>query len=175
MIVLVTGGASSGKSKISEEISQVFGGKMLYIATMQPYGNEGKQRIERHRTLREGKGFVTKEKYTNLMDLKCDGYDTILLECMSNLIANELFCDIGSKEKYLESIENGLSTLKRSVKNIVIVTNEIFSDDINYDEETTNYIKALGNVNRYLAKEADVVIEAVVGIKICLKGSLDSL
>ena len=48
-------------------------------------------RILRHRQMRAGKGFETVERYTDLKGLKLDPDSVVLLECMSNLTANEMF------------------------------------------------------------------------------------
>ena len=93
MFILVTGGSGSGKSEFAENIAMKLGGKMLYVATMKPYDDECLKRIERHRKMRDGKGFRTVECYTDLSEIT-ESADTILLECMSNLTANVMFSDI---------------------------------------------------------------------------------
>lgn len=182
MIVLVTGGASCGKSDIAENIAIDFGGKKCYIATMNPYGAEGRQRVERHAKLRSGKGFDTIEKYTCLSNVDCGGYDTILLECVSNLLANEYFGEDGENggeerhdhgDKTFMRISEGIRHLKDIAGNLVIVTNDIFSDGIIYDNDTMGYMECLGKVNRFLGAEADVVIESVCGIPIFIKGAFE--
>ena len=64
MIYLVTGGSGSGKSAYAELLLSGFENirSRYYIATMQVYGEEGKKRVERHRRLRAGKGFITSEQ-----------------------------------------------------------------------------------------------------------------
>lgn len=73
MFILVTGGSGSGKSEFAENIAMKLGGKMLYVATMKPYDDECLKRIERHRKMRDGKGFRTVECYTDLSEIteKC--------------------------------------------------------------------------------------------------------
>ena len=92
MFILVTGGSGSGKSEFAENIAMKLDGKMLYVATMKPYDDECLKRIERHRKMRDGKGFRTVECYTDLSEIT-ESADTILLECMSNLTANVMFSD----------------------------------------------------------------------------------
>ena len=92
MIHLVTGGSGSGKSAYAEQCILDFGGtRRVYIATMQPFGAEGQARIARHRKMRAAKQFSTIECYTNLKEVELEPGSDVLLECMSNLTANEIF------------------------------------------------------------------------------------
>ena len=61
MLRLIIGGSASGKSEYAERLVCSLSGKRIYVATMEPFGEEGRERIARHRKLREGKGFVTAE------------------------------------------------------------------------------------------------------------------
>lgn len=137
---------------------------MLYVATMKPYDDECLKRIERHRKMRDGKGFRTVECYTDLSEIT-ESADTILLECMSNLTANVMFSD--NNDNAFEKIIGGILNLKS--ENIVIVTNEISSDGIEYGEDTKMYISLLGRINSVLSKRADKVYEVVYGIPIEIK------
>lgn len=182
MFVLVTGGSGSGKSEYAESRVLEFGDKnRYYIATMMCFDQESKKRVERHRKMRAGKGFETVERYLDLKNLELPWKDsdlwqkdlamaevnpgtTVLLECMSNLTANEVFDPAGSGRKALEEIKTGIDRLIRKCDNLVVVTNEIFSDGILYDEETMRYMEILGGVNSYMATLADEVVEIVYGI-----------
>ena len=70
MLHLIIGGSGSGKSEYAENQAVLLSKKedlsLYYIATMKPFGEEGKRRVERHRRLRSGKGFFTIEHYVNL-------------------------------------------------------------------------------------------------------------
>ena len=62
MLILVTGGAGSGKSLLAERISmQLKCMPFWYVATMQVWDQECRDRIDRHRRQRAGKGFQTVE------------------------------------------------------------------------------------------------------------------
>ena len=100
MIHLVTGGSGSGKSAYAEQCILDFGGtRRVYIATMQPFGAEGQARIARHRKMRAAKKFSTIECYTNLKEVELEPGSDVLLECMSNLTANEIFDPSGARER----------------------------------------------------------------------------
>ena len=92
MMHLITGGSGSGKSAYAEaQVLAAGEGRRIYIATMIPRGEEGRQRVSRHRLLRAEKQFETIECYTSLQALTLPENGTVLLECMSNLVANEMF------------------------------------------------------------------------------------
>lgn len=61
MLTLITGGCKCGKSSIAENILSDFCGRKIYIATMEPFGEEAHTAISRHRIMRSGKGFETVE------------------------------------------------------------------------------------------------------------------
>ena len=171
MTVLVTGGAKCGKSHFAEKLFYGFEGRKFYIATMQPYGEEAFAAIERHRKLRSGKGFETVEKYTDIDEIVLPKNCAVLLECMANLCANEMF----RNDKITDptgKILRGIEAMSRKAKQLVIVTNNVGCDGIKYDSGTMKYIEILGKINCGLAEISDNVIECVYGIPLPLKGEL---
>jgi adenosylcobinamide kinase/adenosylcobinamide-phosphate guanylyltransferase len=172
MIISITGGSGSGKSAFAEDlvVSQRDSEERIYIATMFPFGEESQLKIRRHRQMRASKGFVTVECYTKLKEIKVQRKSCVLLECISNLTANELYWKEGAKEHTVTQVLEGIRSLKEQAKHVFIVTNEVFSDGLEYSKETMQYMRILGEINRRLAGESDVVIEVVYGIPIVLKG-----
>ena len=119
---------------------------------MRPGGKEGEQRVARHRKMREKKQFETVECYTGLGDVTLAPDSIVLLECMSNLVANEIFEPEGAHDLAAKAVVSGVLRLKKQAKDLYVVTNEIFSDGILYDRETEHYMSVLGEANRRLAK-----------------------
>ena len=191
MMVLVTGGAGSGKSEYAESFigSLPDSGRKYYIATMKCADTESLRRVERHRELRKDKGFITIEQPVDVEktlecmiltqeDTPCETRTTehkepspVLLECVSNLAANEMFAggEIRSSEKVAEKVVSGIRKLKEKAGVLVAVTNNIFEDGVRYDAGTEEYIQALGMINRQLAKDAERVVEVVCGIPVVIK------
>ena len=171
MLIEVIGGSGSGKSEFAEEkCMELCAGEKIYIATMEPYDEESKKRVERHRKMRAGKEFVTMEVYTGLEQAVIRKGATVLLECMSNLAANEMYSPSGRKEHTGDWILKGIRNLCRQAEHVVVVTNQVFSDGIEYDRGTMEYLQVLGKINRQIAQMADQVYEVIHGIPLTLKG-----
>lgn len=170
MLVIITGGSGSGKSEYAEEKVIGLGENRVYIATMYPFDQECQLRIKKHREMRKEKKFKTIECFLGIHNLNLGKEDTVLLECMSNLVANEMYQEGGAKEHTPETIINGIMKLNKEVKNLIIVSNEVFSDGIIYDDETRNYLSYLGEINQRIGLMADEVIEVVYSIPIQHKG-----
>jgi adenosylcobinamide kinase/adenosylcobinamide-phosphate guanylyltransferase len=173
MMHLIIGGAASGKSEYAESCVLALGGDKVYLAAMKPFGDEARRRIKRHRDLRAGKGFETIEQYTDIGSAAAHVTGrTVLLECMSNLTANEIFDPEGAgKENAADAILAGIRRLKESSSHLVAVTLDIFEDGIIYDEDTETFRQTLAEINRRLAAMADQVTRVVYGIPVMVKES----
>lgn len=163
----------SGKSALAEKLMQGFADvpDKLYIATMWPEGAEAKRRIARHQAMRANKGFATIEQYTGLDRLQLPPGCAVLLECLGNLVANEMFAPEGvGFEKAENAITKALAVLQKQAEHLVIVSNDVGGDGTHYAPETKAYQLLLAKLNRQLCTESDVSIEMVCGIPIFLKG-----
>ena len=181
MITLVIGSKDSGKSALAEKLCLESGdSERYYIATMKVYDEAGKERVEKHRKARAGKGFITIEKPFGIkecVDLMANPMQsTALLECVSNLVGNEMyenpswrgFLDFSggdsliatkAKEAFIDAVIKEIEYLASKVNNLVIVTNDYPKDEEGYDDETRFYINLLDLVNEKLTKKADKVID----------------
>lgn len=198
-MILITGGSGSGKSAYGEK-RILEAGKMTryYIATMEVFGEEGRKKVERHKKLRQGKGFITIESpkdvgRAKVLETICSGKEdgpadqkktgngkrAVLLECVSNLTANEMFgSSYGAElepgrrtEALAEKICSDIAKIDEAADFFAVITNEVGSDGEMYEKETLEYIRLLGLVNCRLAKMASEVIEVVYGIPVIRKGA----
>ena len=173
MIALVTGGASSGKSEYAEQLAESMTARPLYyVATMAATDPESLARINAHRARRAGQGYETLECYTGLSALLLPERGTVLLDCIGNLCANELFAPNGAGEGACDAICTGVQTLAAQCENLILVTNEVGSGGTNYSPETRHYMEVLGTVNQFLAKQSDLVVEVLCGLPKFWKGEL---
>ena len=146
-------------------------GNPVYLATMNPAG-----RVERQRQLTG----ISREKILGR---------TVLVEDLSNLIANELFSgedpdggawqgpgDPGDgaflsekTERTCREIREGIAFLRSQAGHLILVMNEIFSDGIRYDPQTDQFLRAAGLLSRDFVSLADLSYEVVFGIPLALK------
>ena len=193
MMILVIGGSGSGKSAYAESLTDdLMKGadtegkaderdcaaeaecRKYYLATMKIFDEEGRKKVGRHRSLRNGKGFYTVEQPTDIhraVEKMEAGERIVLLECLSNLTANEMFSgeEPAAAGQVVEKIMRGLEALKAQTTHLIVVTNNVFEDGIAYEEATMEYIRAMGKLNQRLADLADQVVEVVVGIPVIIK------
>jgi len=178
VIAFITGGAKNGKSSYAQTLALTLaaGGKRYYIATMIPVDEEDRERIRRHIADRDGMGFETVECGRNI--LSClpgvDRQGTFLLDSATALLMNELFLppDWRIDTAAAERCARELVGFAKSVKNMVIVSDYIYSDAQRYDEVTEIYRKGLAEIDRALAAISDLVVELSAGNRIVHKGVL---
>jgi adenosylcobinamide kinase/adenosylcobinamide-phosphate guanylyltransferase len=183
MIYLVIGTQNSGKSELAEKQAMETGDiSRIYLATMKVYDEAGRERVEKHRRQREGKGFVTIEQEMNILEavekIEQPEKSTVLLECVSNLVGNELYenpvwkesllnnlDDIESlelnkqKERFADSIAGDIKKLAGCVNNFIIVTNEYETDGEGYDASTRLYVLLLNMVNERITEFSDEIYD----------------
>ena len=171
MLILLTGGSACGKSTYGEDLAAQGPKPLYYIAAIQPFDEECLRKIARHRDLRADKGFETIERYTGMDELVLPQMGgTVLLECLCNLTANEMYIQPDSPVDPVEKVVAGVENLLRQVDTLIVITNDVGSDNGDYSPETRRYIRALGEINARVAQMADQVFELVAGIPLCLKG-----
>lgn len=169
MITLVTGGSGSGKSAFAEKlVLSLTGESYIYLATMQNDGDEEtNRRIARHRGMRADKGFVTVEQSMDLSKADIPEGACVLLECLPNLVANEMF-DGGSIDRIIPDLD----ALADRCASLVVVTDNVSCDGMTYDQSTTEYLELLAKCAAHIAARAELVVEVVCGIPVPVKGAI---
>ena len=110
MLMLVVGGAASGKSAYAERLVLQTALPRYYLATMQVWDAECAARVEKHRRMRAEKQFETLECPLHLGTVRLPARGTALLEDLGNLTANELYDPAGAGDAAASALLGGLGT-----------------------------------------------------------------
>ena len=179
MKVFISGGCKNGKSYFAQHLAKKQQtGSLCYIATMNPVDSEDSERIARHRREREGWGFTTVEQPFDIEGIldKCGSGSSFLLDSLTALLANEMFLPGGKiNDLAADKITAGLVSILGQIRNIVIISDYIYSDAFLYDPLTEKYRKSLAEIDRAAALNCDVVLEIAYSNVIVHKGNYEKV
>jgi adenosylcobinamide kinase/adenosylcobinamide-phosphate guanylyltransferase len=176
MNILISGGCKNGKSGLAQELASRLakGGEKYYVATMIPYDEEDRERINKHIIDRSGMGFETLEIGSDIGRCLGQGRNgTFLIDSVTALLTNEMFSEENGWEPDPDAGKrcvDGLLDVANGAENAVFVTDYIYSDAIRYDDVTERYRASLAEIDRALAAVCDTVIELCAGNMIFHKG-----
>lgn len=187
-LILVTGGARSGKSTFAEKYAAASGKKVIYVATAAGRDEEMRRRIADHQKRRPPQFYTVEEPYYPHQVLEKESSDKtlILLDCLTLLLTNHLLKagetaagEAAAGEDFflwskqaaavLKYIEEFLVVVRRSLADVVIVTNEVGSGLVPGNLLGRVYRDLAGKANQLVAAEADQVWLLVSGIAQQLK------
>jgi adenosylcobinamide kinase / adenosylcobinamide-phosphate guanylyltransferase len=168
-IILITGGARSGKSRYAEQRATELGPRRLYIATAEATDEEMRQRIEEHKT-RRGNDWVTIEEPVELAEtLVVQGVrtDCALVDCLTLWISNLL---LRYDVKYAqEKVKQFVETTRQLDFHLVLVTNEVGWGIVPDNPLARQFRDLSGWANQRLAAAANEVVLVVAGIPMIVK------
>lgn len=179
MIVLVTGGARSGKSAYAEKIAQKLGGNpsnCYYLATGEAFDDEMKARIAKHRQSR-GDSFVTVEEPVDLAEA-CRRLPAsarvVLVDCLTTWLGNLAYrCEQEGSidvERH-PALLAWLDFLDQAPCHVVMVSNELGMGLVPADPASRAFRDAQGRLNQGVAQRSDVVTFMVSGLPLAVKGT----
>ena len=180
-MILITGGARSGKSRHAESLLQSCA-SVLYIATSAVIDDEMAARIQHHRNSRPAH-WRTAERSRDLAPLITPDNapdEAILLECVTTLVTNILFAEGGETDPdewdyaALERIVMQETTLliaacRACPAPVLLVTNEVGLGIVPDNRLARHFRDIAGRVNQMLAAAADEVSLVVSGIGVKIK------
>ena len=169
-LIMISGANGSGKSRYAERIVARTIGERYYIATMRPCSEENLQRIEKHREQRKDLQFTTLECPYQVGTAAVERDGVVLLEDVSNLLANAMFERGGDEASVYADIE----ALCSRCRLLVAVTITGLRAD-GYDGETAAYIRALNGLNQRLYDRAAAAVAMKDGAPFAEKGDLDEI
>lgn len=182
-IIYITGGAKSGKSKLAEKMVEEIEEKINYIATLTCFDDEMKEKIRVHRERRDER-YQTIEAYKKFDTIfkNIDKKETILLDCLTNMVSNLIFEENIDFDKDLKinkekldikikkEIENFIKILKKHKGTSIIVSNELGMGIVPSYPLGRYFREIAGEINQYVAEQSDEVYLTVSGIPMKIKG-----
>ncbi|MBR3304003.1 MAG: bifunctional adenosylcobinamide kinase/adenosylcobinamide-phosphate guanylyltransferase [Bacteroidales bacterium] len=185
-IILITGGARSGKSSYAEnlacEIAQNLGKGPIYIATAHIWDSEFAHRVELHKQ-RRGAQWKNIEEEIYLSKIDIEG-SVALIDCVTLWCTNfyyQMQQEIGEERnavKRAEALQGVLEKIKSEFNSFttqdgvfIFVTNEIGCGGVSTNTAQREFTDLQGWVNQYIAAKADEVIMMVSGISVKIKGN----
>ena len=166
-IILITGGARSGKSTYAEKLALSLSTHPIYIATARIWDEEFRQRVQKHQERR-------KENWQNIEEEKIlskhnvEGR-TVLIDCIT-LWSTNFFYDLQANiDASLAAVKDEFDRFTAQDATFIFVTNEIGNGGTSTDKLQRKFTDLLGWINQYVASKADEVILMVSGIPVKIK------
>lgn len=172
-IILITGGARSGKSKYAERLALTFSPNPVYLATSRIWDEEFRQRVIRHQADR-GPEWTNIEEDKELSRHSLSGR-VVLIDCVT-LWCTNFFFDLDSNvEKSLEAVKEEFERFVKQDATFIFVTNEIGMGGTSENLIQRKFTDLQGWANQYIASRADKVVLMVSGIPLVVKESLNTI
>ncbi|MBJ7408373.1 MAG: bifunctional adenosylcobinamide kinase/adenosylcobinamide-phosphate guanylyltransferase [Bradyrhizobium sp.] len=165
-VILITGGARSGKSTRAEKRARAFPGRPVYIATAEALDGEMAERIAKHRA-RRGTDWVEREVPLDLVQvlIATDGGGARLVDCLTLWLSNLMHAG-RDWEREVNALAAALIKLESPV---VLVTNEVGLGIVPDNALARSFRDAAGIMNQTIAAAADEVEFVVAGLPMKLK------
>lgn len=166
-IILITGGARSGKSSYAEKLALSLSPNPVYMATSRIWDEEFRQRVLRHQANR-GSEWTNIEEEKELSRHQLEG-QVILIDCVTLWCTNFFFDLDADIDKALTAAKEEFSRFTKQDATFIFVTNEIGMGGTSENEVQRKFTDMQGWMNQYIAAQADKVILMVTGIPVNVK------
>jgi len=166
-IVLITGGARSGKSRHAQALALHHSDNPVYVATARQFDEDFRQRIRRHQQDRDQRwSAVEEEKHLSRLDLEGR---VVVIDCVTLWLTN-FFIDLAyDVDACLEACKKEFDALIRKKALLIIVSNELGMGVHAESEMGRKFTDLQGWMNQYIAAKADTVLLMVSGIPLVVK------
>jgi adenosylcobinamide kinase/adenosylcobinamide-phosphate guanylyltransferase len=168
-LVLITGGAKSGKSRLAQNLAEALPGPRLYVATGEARDDEMQVRIARHQAER-GPEWETREEPLALTRVlrEIDGrYKVILVDCLTMWLTNLLLREAAELAGAGQQLGEALKSMTTPV---ILVSNEVGWGIVPDNPLARRFRDEAGLLHQELAALADLAILVVHGLPVFLKG-----
>jgi adenosylcobinamide kinase/adenosylcobinamide-phosphate guanylyltransferase len=171
-LLLVLGGARSGKSAFAQSWCEARPGARVFIATALALDDEMRARIDRHRADRRGRGWtMVEEPHAVAAALAATPSGaTVLIDCLTLWLAARIDAD-GNLDEDAAAAEAGaiVAAARARAGATMIVSNEIGLGVVPGDALSRAFVDAIGRIHRAVAAAADDVVLLAAGLPLPLK------
>lgn len=167
-IILITGGARSGKSSYAEKMALSLSSHPVYLATSRIWDEEFHQRVLRHQADR-GPEWTNIEEEKELSRHSVEGR-VVLIDCVTLWCTNFFFDLEADTDQALSAIKTEFDLFTTQEATFIFVTNEIGMGGTSENVIQRKFTDMQGWMNQYIARRADKVILMVSGIPVTVKG-----
>lgn len=166
-IILITGGARSGKSQYAEQLALELSKNPVYVATAHIWDEEFAQRVRKHQE-RRGPEWTNIEEEKQLSKYDLTGR-VALIDCIT-LWCTNFFFEQQNAEMTLEALKTEFDKFTAHDATFIFVTNEIGMGGVSENAVQRKFTDLQGWMNQYVASKADEVVLMVSGIPVKVKG-----
>lgn len=166
-IILITGGARSGKSSYAERLALSLSPTPVYMATSRIWDEEFRQRVLRHQASR-GPEWTNIEEEKQLSRHELTGR-VVLIDCVTLWCTNFFFDLDAHTQQALEEVKAEFDRLTEQEATFIFVTNEIGMGETSANEVQRKFTDMQGWMNQYIAQRAQRVVLMVSGIAVPIK------
>ena len=166
-VILITGGARSGKSRYAEELALSLSKNPVYVATAHVWDEEFRERVKRHQE-RRGPEWTNIEEEMLLSRHDLTGRVAVI-DCVTLWCTNYFF-QMQDVDAALEALKAEFDKFTAHDATYIFVTNEIGMGGVSDNAVQRKFTDLQGWMNQYVASKADEVILMVSGIAVKVKG-----
>jgi adenosylcobinamide kinase/adenosylcobinamide-phosphate guanylyltransferase len=165
-VILVGGGARSGKSRYALEKALTIEGSRAFVATAEALDDEMSARIAHHKAER-GEQFTTIEAPVELAAAIADSsFDAMVVDCLTLWLSNLMFANKSCDRE----IEKLIAAAEASRATVIFVTNEVGSGMVPTDNALSREFRdRAGILNQRVASISQEVYFMVFGQPLRIK------
>lgn len=167
MIILITGGARSGKSRYAQQLALSMTDRPVYVATARKWGGDFDDRIRRHQSDRSD-AWTTIEAEEEVSAAPIEGRVAVI-DCITLWLTNFFIKHKNDIDKSLASFTAEIDRLHAMSGTFIIVTNEIGMGVHAETETGRKFTDLQGWANQYTAAKAEKAVFMVSGLPLILK------
>ncbi|MBL6447021.1 bifunctional adenosylcobinamide kinase/adenosylcobinamide-phosphate guanylyltransferase [Fulvivirga sp. 29W222] len=167
MIIFITGGERSGKSRYAQDLALAQSGNPYYLATSKIWDDDFKERVKRHQEERDDRWTSIEEQFEISKVLPEKG--AVVVDCVTLWLTNYFSKYKGDKEQVVSEAKAELNKLLGYQGVLIIISNELGMGLHASTKSGRDFVECQGWINQFIASNADEVYFMVSGLPLKVK------